>query len=100
MIYHKGDIVWIDFPFTDGTGSKISPALVISNQKVNQTGDYLLMQITSRIWNDGLSFTLLDKHYKLSLLEISSHVRIHKIFSLNQALILGRKTALKGDCIN
>lgn len=45
--YNQGDIVVVDFPFTDASQTKKRPALVLSNHTVNQTGDYLLVMITS-----------------------------------------------------
>jgi mRNA interferase MazF len=53
MSYRQGDIVWVDFPFMDGSQIKPRPALIISNETVNQTGDYILVQITSKIKRDG-----------------------------------------------
>ncbi|MGN6617936.1 MAG: type II toxin-antitoxin system PemK/MazF family toxin [Ilyomonas sp.] len=47
MKYKRGDIVWVKFPFSDASANKLRPALIISNNIVNQTGDYLLMQITT-----------------------------------------------------
>jgi mRNA interferase MazF len=55
MSYRQGDIIWVDFPFTDGSQSKPRPALIISNETINDTGDYILVQITSKIRKDGLS---------------------------------------------
>jgi len=49
MSYSQGDIIWVDFPFTDGFQSKPRPALIISNKIVNDTGDYIHLQITSKI---------------------------------------------------
>lgn len=44
----KGDVVKIEFPFSDGVGSKIRPSLVISNDEVHDIGDVLVVQITSK----------------------------------------------------
>jgi len=41
--YQQGDIVTVDFPFTDISQTKRRPALVVSNEQVNETGDYLLV---------------------------------------------------------
>ena len=84
----QGDIVSVAFPFTDATYYKKRPALVISNKKVNQTGDYLLMQITSKIRHDGLSVILFDEDYQDNILPLKSCVRVHKIFMLNEKMIL------------
>lgn len=68
MSYKRGEIVWVKFPFSDSSISKLRPALIISNDKVNQTGDYLMMQVTSIIRKDLLSLTITEKDYKESAL--------------------------------
>lgn len=94
MSYRQGNIVWVDFPFTDGSQSKPRPALIISNTIVNDTGDYILVQITSKIKRDGLSIEITAQDYEESPLELKSHIRFHKIFILNESLILGKKTSV------
>ena len=97
MKYRKGDIVWVDFPFTDGSQSKPRPAMIISNSKVNRTGDYLLIMITSKIKKDNLSVEMKNSDYHNKPLEIRSFIRLHKIFIINETLILGKKTSVKKD---
>jgi len=58
MTLSKGDIVIIPVPFTDNIGYKMRPAVVISNEAVHATGDALIVQITSRQKNDGLSIEI------------------------------------------
>ena len=50
--YSQGEIVVINFPFTDISGTKKRPALILSNDTINQTGDYLLAMITSQVKRD------------------------------------------------
>lgn len=97
MSYSQGDIIWVDFPFTDSSQSKPRPALIISNQTVNNTGDYILVQITSKIKKDGLSIEITDSDYKEAPLELKSYIRFYKIFILNESLILGKKTSITED---
>jgi len=91
-MYAKGDIVSVNFPFSDLRTSKPRPALVLSGRKVNQTTDYILVQITSKQWPDGLSLPLLASDYKGLPLPLSSEVRIHKLFTANDSLINRRIT--------
>lgn len=93
-MYKKGDIVAVNFPFSDLSGLKKRPALVISNHKVNQSGDLLLVQITSKVKRDGFSITLEENSYKGEQLPLKSFVRIHKIFTLNESLILNKVTGI------
>lgn len=89
MNYSRGEIVWVKFPFSDTTTAKLRPALVISNNLVNRTGDYLLMQITSRLRNDSLSLLIKETDFSGSPLLKSSELRLHKIFIINETLIAG-----------
>ena len=48
--YSPGDIVLVEFSFTDGTGSKRRPALIISSDKYNKNRrEVILAAITSNI---------------------------------------------------
>ena len=92
--YNQGDIVVVDFPFTDVSQTKKRPALVLSNQTINQTGDYLLVMITSQVKYDGLSLPILLTDYDGEPLPLTSFVRVHKIFLLNESLISHRFSAV------
>ncbi|MCG8607093.1 type II toxin-antitoxin system PemK/MazF family toxin [bacterium] len=48
-IYRKWDIVLVRFPFTDYTGSKKRPALIISPNEFNKLQDVLITFVTSRL---------------------------------------------------
>jgi mRNA interferase MazF len=92
--FQQGDIVVVNFPFTDVSQTKRRPALVISNDLVNQTGDYLLVQITSQVKADGLSLPIATSDYTLKPLPLTSFVRIHKVFLLNESLIVRKETSV------
>lgn len=100
MRFSQRDIVWVSFPLTDGSASKRRPALVLSNNVVNRTGDYILVQITSKNIDDQLSFSLNSEIYEEVTLDIQSYVRIHKIFILSQNLILNKATKITQDGYN
>ncbi|KAF0236366.1 MAG: hypothetical protein FD181_2803 [Prolixibacteraceae bacterium] len=91
-MFEQGDIVSVAFPFTNAPTTKKRPALILSNHKVNQTGDYLLVQITSKMKNDGLSMDLKDSDFLIKVLPLKSYIRIHKIFLLNESLIINKIT--------
>ena len=98
MKYKQGDVVIIRFPFSDLTGNKKRPALIISNITVNETGEYLMVQITSKSRNDNLTVSIDKTDYIDNLaLPLISSIRIHKIFLLNNDLILFKKTAVNGN---
>ena len=92
--YKQGDIVVVNFPFTDISQTKKRPALVVSNDTVNRTGDYLLVQITSQVKNDGLSLPISTTDFVNNALPLASFVRLHKLFLLNESLIIKKATAV------
>jgi mRNA interferase MazF len=94
MNFSKGDIVIIPVPFTDNKGYKLRPAVVISNDTIHQTGDVLIVQITSKLKQDNLSVTLTNDDITEDL-PVKSYIRVHKIFVLEQSLIKGKVSSLK-----
>jgi mRNA interferase MazF len=95
MKYKKGDIVIIGFPFSDLSRTKKRPALIISNDSVNNTGDYLMVQVTSKIRNDNLSLPInKDDFVNGKELPLQSCIRLHKIFLLNESLIISKNTVV------
>jgi mRNA interferase MazF len=93
-MYKQADIVVVKFPFTDGSEFKKRPALVVSNEIINKNGDYLIVQITSKLNNDGLSIAIEDTDC-LQPLPLKSYIRTHKIFTVHKSLILSKITQAK-----
>ncbi|HRC33316.1 MAG TPA: type II toxin-antitoxin system PemK/MazF family toxin [Bacteroidia bacterium] len=93
-MYKQADIVVVKFPFTDGSEFKKRPALIVSNEAVNKTGDYLIVQITSKLNNDDLSIAINDVDC-LQPLPLKSYIRIHKIFTVHKSLVLSKITDAK-----
>ncbi len=88
----------VNFPYSDGSKFKPRPALIISSKLVNLTGDYILVQITSHLWNDALCEPLDVTDFRGSGLPKPSEVRVHKLFTANQKLILAKATRLTRAC--
>jgi mRNA interferase MazF len=87
----RGDIVLVPFPFTDLTGQKRRPALVVSPDGFDPE-DLILCAITSR-----LSSRLLPWDVALDTQDLTSGrlprpsvIKVGKLFTMHQALIIGR----------
>ncbi|HEY3395143.1 MAG TPA: type II toxin-antitoxin system PemK/MazF family toxin [Lacipirellulaceae bacterium] len=48
MMYTRGDIILADLPYTDRTGSKIRPALVVQNDRNNSRLDDVILAMITR----------------------------------------------------
>lgn len=99
-MFSKGDIVIVKFPYTNLKKFKLKPALIVSNNKVNKTGDYILMQITSKFKNDDLTFQLDNEFYSGNKsLPLKSYLKLHKVFTINEDLIQKKNTELTQSAI-
>jgi mRNA interferase MazF len=89
MVFEQGDIVLLNIPFTDFSSKKIRPVLVLSNTKLNQkTDDLIVAAITSNIMNKqkfSIDFTnkdLIDGHIK-----VPSCILTNKIFTISPKIV-------------
>ncbi len=94
MKFNQRDIVFVDFPYTDLSGSKLRPAVIISTELVNDTGDYVCLQITSKEYSDGMFFHIHEKHLTVPL-KLQSGIRLNKIFSVNKNKVLRKISSFK-----
>jgi len=90
MRYKKGDIVIHGFPFSDLTRIKKRPALIISAKSFFRV---LLPDHPKHKIEIGTIFHMpaqkSDKY-----LPLQSCIRLHKIFLLNESLIISKNTAV------
>ena len=93
----KGDVVVIPFPFSDLTGTKRRPALVIKDLPGN---DIILCQITSSTRLDNFAIPLKNDDFISGTLSIDSFVRPNKIFTADKNLILYTIGHLSDEKIN
>jgi len=82
----NGDVVVVNFPFTDLTSFSKRPALVIANIRGEDT---ILCQITtqqSRL--DEYAVILESKDFNEGKLSHSSYIRVNKLFTASKKIIL------------
>ena len=80
----KGDVVVVPFPFSDLSLSKKRPAFVLADLKGD---DYILCQITSKHKSDQYSVTLEKSDFKTGQLNITSNIRVNRIFTADEKII-------------
>ena len=84
-MYQQRDIILIPFPYTDLTGTKQRPALIISNEKVNKTEDRICCLITSRPKKDGIKIE--KKDIKEGELRFKSWTKPNRIFTISNKIV-------------
>jgi mRNA interferase MazF len=92
-----GTVVLVKFPFSDLSGSKLRPALVIA---FAERDDWVLCQITSNPYGDPKAVSILLNDFLSGSLIRESFVRPGKIFTANTTLITSQVGILKPEKFN
>jgi len=80
----KGSVILIPFPFTDLTGTKIRPAVVLSNNELDVT----ICFVTSELkWKTEYDIPIFPSNG--NGLKVPSLIRISKIATIDSNLVLG-----------
>ena len=98
--YKQGDIVIIEYPFSDGTGGKVRPVLIVSNDTANATDkDMIFAKITTNQRGDIFSMPLLPTDTARPLPR-NSEVRANKLYTLDRSLIKQQLTTMTTQGLN
>jgi mRNA interferase MazF len=93
----KGDIVVIPFPFSDLSGTKRRPALVLSDL---QGDDIILCQITSQQTKDKYSLPIKNQDFILNKLPVLSNIRPNRIFTAYKNIIIKKVASINRIAFN
>ncbi|MGB3654159.1 MAG: type II toxin-antitoxin system PemK/MazF family toxin [Rivularia sp. (in: cyanobacteria)] len=101
MTLNKGDIVLVQFPFTDLSQAKLRPAVIIySNSTTNEvTLCFISSQNINNLTSEEFAIKDSDAEFSDTGLRVSSKVRVTRIATLNKSLILRRLGKLGNDYI-
>ena len=81
----KEDIAVIPYPFSDLSGSKRRPALVIADLPGD---DITLCQITSQQKDDNFAIRLTNEDFIEGSLPVPSNIRPNRIFTADKNIII------------
>ena len=93
----KGDVVVLNFPFSDLSQTKRRPALVLA---ALQGDDLILCQITSQAREDGYSVRLEGSDFVNGGLNQSSRIRPNRLFTADSGIVLYRAGQVSPDKLN
>jgi len=93
----KGEIVVTSFPFSDLSGFRKRPALVIADL---QGDDIILCQITGEKREDNYSIVLKDSDFEKTGLKRESRIRPNRLFTGDKSTIYYKIGKIKNSKIN
>ena len=88
----KGDIILVPFPFTDLSGSKLRPALVLVEE-----GDDVIAAFISTILKERFKSDYFVKMNEKNCLRKNSLIKLNKLATLSRDLIKGKIGELSAD---
>jgi mRNA interferase MazF len=88
----KGDVIVLEFPFSNLMQAKRRPSLVI---KVPKGSDLIVCQITGKSYEKSVEIPIKKTDFDKGGLKVESYLRLDKIFSLEKSLIKYKVGRLK-----
>ena len=89
IVCEQGNIVFVPVPFTDLSGKKKRPVLIVSKNRCNRTTkDFICCGITSNVKDTDYSVFIDTQNLSFGFLTQPSRIKIDKIFTLEQSLII------------
>jgi mRNA interferase MazF len=93
----KGEIVLIPFPFTDLSGQKVRPALILHAN--NRAEDCLVAFISSRPQVRMHGFDIAVTSSKRNGLKFDSVVKVNKVATLQKKTVIGKLGTLESSLL-
>ena len=87
MVNQKS-IILVPFPYSDQTGKKVRPALILSNPVFNKDEDVVICALTSSIKERPYSIIISSKDTVNKKLQDTSQIRIDTITRIKKNLII------------
>ena len=94
IMYKQGEIILIPFPFSDLTGSKKRPAIIISNSKL-KGDDFICSLITSNSPKQGL--LIRNQDFTHDKLPFKSWVKPERIFTIDKRIIIKKLAKVNSE---
>jgi len=93
----KGDIIVIEFPYSNLKNVKRRPVLIL---KIPKGEDIIVAQITGESYENYVEIPLKKEDFKQGSLKRDSYIRIDKIASIEKSLIKYKAGSLKQEKFN
>ena len=95
-VFAAGQVVTVPFPYSDLSGQKLRPVLLIASADRN---DWVICQITSNPYGDSFAVPISSVSFESGGLRHTSYVRPSKLFTANESLIVAHLGVLKNEVL-
>ena len=100
MIFQQKELVLLPYPFSDQGGTKVRPAIIISNDTFNKRcEDCIMVPLTTVIKNEPFSLLINQDSLESGKLLKQSRIRIDKIFTIKKNLVMMKIGKINNDLL-
>ena len=94
------DLLLVPFPFSDQSGKKVRPVIVISNNEFNQfSEDIIVVGVTSNISKDRYAINLTTKDLDEGSLSTNCCIKVENVLKLDKELVIKKIGKIKIDIL-
>ncbi len=98
MNVEQKELFLVPFPFSDLSGQKIRPVLILSKNEFNQNSeDVIVCAITTNLTKEHYSIRLNPKDLEEGTLHKTSMIKVQTIFKIQKNLLLKKIGKLKKE---
>lgn len=98
--FEQGDVLLLAVPFSDLSGSKRRPVMVLSNSTYNRNGtDFLVCAMTAHLEHAAHSVLIDAADFAEGSVPRPSRIRADKLFAAHQKLVRSRLGRLKHSVV-
>src|SRR3989338_3026981 len=88
----EGEVVVLEFPFSNLIKSKRRPSLII---KIPKGDDMIVCQITGKSYEKSVEIPIKKEDFQKGSLKVESYLRLDKIFSVEKSMVKYKVGSLK-----
>ena len=97
----QGEILLVPFPFSDQSGRKVRPVIVLSNDSFNENSeDVIVVGVTSNISKDKYTLNLDNRDLITGKLITKCCIKVENILKIDKDLIVKKIGKIKEEKMN
>ena len=95
------DLLLVPFPFSDQSGKKVRPVIVISNNDFNKfSEDILAVGVTTNISKDKYTISLTNNDLEIGTLITACCIKAENLLKIDKELIIKKIGKIKSEKFN
>ena len=96
MKFQQRDIILVPFPFSDQSGKKVRPVIIVSNNKFNDfSADIIVCAITTNIIKDHYTIKIDNTELEENNIKEECCIKVENILKIDKKLIIKKIDRIK-----